>query len=253
MERKVVKIDEELCDGCGLCVPSCAEGAIQIIDGKAKLIDDSFCDGLGACLGECPQGAIEVEEREAVEFDEEAVKVHMAQQAREESAKVVEPGQEKKEAPAFVCPSARLLNLGESKQNADTASHETGPSKLSHWPVKLRLVPPQAPFLKDADLMLIADCVPFAYPDTHQKFLAGRKVVIGCPKFDDQAGDTEKLTNIIREGQIKSLTVVHMEVPCCFGYLQTCKEAVKTAGKNIPFNQVIIGVHGELKQELEVT
>jgi len=212
--RKIVKIDAEKCNGCGLCIPSCQEGALQIVDGKAKLLNETYCDGLGACLGECPQGAISIEERVAEEFDEEAAKTH---------------SEEKKEIPTIstVAPSS---------------------SMLSHWPIQLRLVNPKAPYFKDANLIVVADCVPFAYRDFHQDFLKGKSIVVGCPKLDDTQFYEEKLTEIFRQSRIKSVTVVNMEVPCCNGLHYIVKKAVECSGKNIPIEQVIIGIKGERKQ-----
>ncbi|OGL48235.1 MAG: 4Fe-4S ferredoxin [Candidatus Schekmanbacteria bacterium RBG_13_48_7] len=249
MKRKIVNIDEELCDGCGQCVPSCAEGAIQVIDGKARLISEVYCDGLGACLGECPQGAITIEEREAEDFDESAVKRHMSQQIHEQAKVTVNKQDHVHEGIPTMCPSARLMDLGrsEKKPASKVSASDAGISELKHWPVKLRLVPPQAPFLKDADLMLIADCVPFAFPDLHRTFLTDRSVIIGCPKFDDHDNDLERLTAILNTANLRSLTVVHMEVPCCFGYWNLCQQALKDSGKNIPFKQVIIGIRGGIK------
>jgi len=255
--RKIVHIDEELCDGCGLCVPSCAEGAIQIIDGKAKLVSEMYCDGLGACLGECPQGAITIEEREAVGFNEEAVTQHLAEE-------------EKAEAPAACgCPSATVTTLDRSEASPQAAcgcpsdsmttmergeapapaKSEAGPSTLAHWPVQLTLVPPGAPFLQGTDLLLAADCVPFAYPGFHQDFLSGHSLLIACPKLDDYPAHLAKLTEILRSSDIKSLTVVHMEVPCCFGIVQMGRQAVAASGKDIPLKEINISIRGDIKTD----
>ncbi len=245
--RKVIKIDQKKCNGCGLCVPACAEGAIRIIDGKAKLVNDSFCDGLGACLGECPEGAISFEEREAAEFDKAAVKIHLAKLELNPAIKLPEEGP--KDLP-HVCPSAKLLDLkNEFKLGlSESPTKEPIPSQLTHWPIKLNLVPPMAPFLQDSDLLLIADCVPFAYPEIHNNFLSGRSVVIGCPKFDDNEFYLQKLTGILTYSDIKSLTVVHMEVPCCFGFWHLGQQAIKGSGKDIPLYQKIIGVGGNIRK-----
>ncbi len=232
MKRNIVKIDEEKCNGCGLCVPSCAEGAIQIINGKAKLIADNLCDGLGACLGDCPQDAITIEQRDAKEFDEQAVA------ASQPAVKVpVRSGG---------CPSAQALKLSPPKKSLTTKT-EIGPSQLGNWPVQLKLVPPSAPFLAEADLLLAADCVPFAYPDFHQKFLVGKTLLIGCPKLDDVEAYGEKLTAILSQNNIQSLTVVRMEVPCCTGLVNLAQQALAASGKDIPFETVTIGIKGELK------
>jgi len=257
--RKIVRIDEELCDGCGECVPSCAEGAIQIIDGKARLIRDDYCDGLGACLGECPQGALSIEEREAPEYDEAAVGEHLAGQRPKTEAPrrkaVIRPLHEGF-APAGGCPSARLLDLREApaarppRRDARAGDVRTS-SALTHWPVKLKLVPPTAPFFRDAHLLLAADCAPFALASFHSGLLEDHAVVIGCPKFDDYVEARAKLTEILRSGGLRSLTVVTMEVPCCFGYWKMALEAAEAAGVSgsLPIRQVVIGVHGEILDE----
>ena len=250
--RKIVHIDEELCNGCGACVPSCAEGALQIIDGKARLVSEVYCDGLGACLGECPTGAITIEEREAEEFDEELVKEHLA---RQQPAKVEEdlpcgcPGPSVQEfgrtaAPAAGCPSARVTQFGGGATPA--ARSAPLPSALGHWPVQLTLVPPRAPFLQGADLVLAAHCVPFVYAGFHQDFLRGHSLVIACPKLDDFEAHLSKLTAILKQSDVRSLTVVHMEVPCCFGLVQMARQAAAASGKNIPVREVTIAVRGEV-------
>ena len=234
--RKIIKIDEEKCDGCGLCVPACPEGALQIIDGKAKLVKENFCDGLGACLGECPQGAITIEEREAEDFSEEAVKQHMEQ---EELAK--------EELPCG-CPSAMVTQFERQEVAESAQGEELSPqSMLSHWPIQLSLVPAFAPFLQGADLMLVADCVPFAYAGFHHDFLKGHAILVACPKLDDFQAHQRKLTEILRYSEVKSLTVMIMEVPCCFGLAHMAKQAILASGKDIPFKEVTIGVKGDLK------
>ena len=233
--RKIIKIDEEKCNGCGACVPACAEGALQIIDGKAKLVSETYCDGLGACLGECPQGAITIEERAAEEFDEEAVKLYL-----EEEKPTME------ELPCG-CSSATVTQF--EKQEARTVSPKEAadqPSMLSHWPVQLTLVPPTASFLQGADLVLAADCVPFAYASFHQDFLSNHSLLVACPKLDDFQAHLEKLADILRHSQVKSLTVVHMEVPCCSGLVYMVKQAMHLSGKDIPFKEVTIGIKGDL-------
>jgi NAD-dependent dihydropyrimidine dehydrogenase PreA subunit len=237
MVRKIIRIDESKCNGCGLCVPSCAEGALQIIDGKARLIKEQYCDGLGACLGECPEGALTIEERVADDFDEEAVELHLH---AEKPAPVVT-----EKAPCG-CPGEAVTQF--ARGAAETpAPVSVGESRLTHWPVQLTLVPPIAPFLQGADLLLTADCVPFAYPAFHQEFLTDHALVIACPKLDDFEAHLDKLTRILEQAQPKSLTVVHMEVPCCFGLVQMAKQALLASGRDIPFKEVTIGVRGEVK------
>lgn len=231
--RKIVHIDEEKCDGCGLCVPSCAEGAIQIIDGKARLVDKKFCDGLGACLGECPQDAITIEEREAPEFDEQAVEEHLHKTATE-----------KPKPPQFsACPSSAVRSLERDAQPAPSRLAST--SHLGNWPIQLHLVPPQAAFLKGADLLISADCVPFSYADFHQEFLKDKALLIGCPKLDDVHAYQEKLTQIFAEADIKSVTVLYMEVPCCFGLPHAVKQALAASGRDIPLREQVVGVKGD--------
>ena len=232
-KRKIVHIDEEKCNGCGLCIISCAEGALKIIDGKAKLVSEKYCDGLGACLGECPQGAITIEEREAEEFDEVAVEHHLAEQRKAEAT-----------LPCG-CPSTTVTDFGKHEAKG-TASGQVArqESTLGHWPVQLRLVPPNASFLQDADLLLTADCVPFAYPNFHTDFLKDHAVLVACPKLDDFDAHLDKLTQIIRQAGLNSITVMHMEVPCCTGLVYMAKEAIKASGKNVPLSDVTIGVKG---------
>lgn len=239
--RKVVTIDEEKCNGCGACVPACAEGALEIVNGKARLVSERYCDGLGACLGECPQGAITIEERESAEFSEEAVKVHLAH-ARAEVSEELPCG----------CPAttvAQFARQADTRAPSHRAPVAQPKAMLSHWPIQLPLVPPSAPFLRNADLVLAADCVPFAYADFHQQFLKDHAVVVGCPKLDDFQAHLRKMTDILRQSSIRSLTVLHMEVPCCFGLVQLAKQALRLSGKDIPFRAVTIGVKGEMKSE----
>ena len=232
--RKVISIDEEKCNGCGLCVPACVEGALQIVDGKAKLISETYCDGLGACLGECPQGAITIAEREAEEFDEVATKHHM------------EPN-EPTELPCG-CPSTTVAQF-ESQATAGVAPGTVPyqPPMLRQWPVQLSLVPPTAPFLQGTDLLLVADCVPFAYAGFHQDFLKDHSLLVACPKLDDFPAHLKKLTDILSHSPVKNLTVVHMEVPCCFGLVQMAKQAILASGRDIPFREVTVGVRGEVR------
>ena len=234
--RKIVKIDEEKCDGCGVCVPACVEGALQIIDGKARLVSERYCDGLGACLGECPQGAITIEEREAKGFDEEAVAQHLP--SKERISDKLPCG----------CPSATVTQFErQTKAGVPKIARATPESRLTHWPVQLALVPPSAPFLQGADLVLAADCVPFAYAGFHQDFLGDNALVVACPKLDDFQAHQSKLTEILRHSQIKSLTVVHMEVPCCSGLVHMAKQAILASGKDIPLREITIGIKGDRK------
>jgi len=253
--REVVRIDEKKCNGCGVCVPACAEGALQIIDGKAKLVSDKYCDGLGACLGECPQGAITVEEREAEEFNEEEAKhhLHAKQQAEEKvpcgcpSAAVAQFGKTEEPLPCG-CSSATVTQF-ERPRTAGAAQREEmcHQSMLKHWPVQLTLVPPGAPFLQEADLVLAADCVPFAYAGFHNDFLKEHALLVACPKLDDFQAHLSKLAEILRRSDVRSLTVVHMEVHCCSGLMHMAKQAIRLSGKDIPLKEVTIGIKGERK------
>lgn len=251
--RKVIKFDEDLCNGCGLCVPSCAEGAIQIIDGKAKLVADKYCDGLGACLGECPQGAITFEERPADEFDMTAVEERlrgMGKSLEEHNARHKQHASEKPahRPHAGGCPGSRMLDFTNVEPEDDVPGDAPKlRSQLRQWPVKLNLVNPSAPYFRDADLVLAADCSAFAFASFHPDILKGRSLAIGCPKFDDVQRYIDKLTAIIEEGGIRSIKVVHMEVPCCLGLLYAAQEAVRASGKDIPVESVVISIRGEIK------
>lgn len=236
--RKIVKIDESKCNGCGICVPSCAEGAIQVIDGKARLVSEIYCDGLGACLRECPLGAITIEERPAENFDEEATKRHLTEMAQE------------KESLPCGCPSSRVSQFEPSPVPEPAVRQTANPeqkTELRHWPIQLTLVPPKAPFLQGSDLLLAADCAPFAYPGFHSDFMKGRTLLIACPKLDDMQSHIQKLTDILRQSKIKRLTVLHMEVPCCFGLVFMAKQALLNSGKDIPLSEITLGVKGEVK------
>jgi NAD-dependent dihydropyrimidine dehydrogenase PreA subunit len=232
--RKIIRIDEELCNGCGLCVPSCAEGALQIIDGKARLVREQYCDGLGACLGECPEGALTIEEREAEDFDEEAVAHHL------------HPVVKEPELPCG-CPSATVAQF-QRKAPEQPESGAAGPiaSRLAQWPVQLTLVPPSAPFLQGADILLAADCVPFAYADFHREFLPNRALLVACPKLDDFGAHLNKLVAVLQQAEPPSITVAHMEVPCCSGLVYMAQKAIEASGLNIPLYDVTIGVRGSI-------
>jgi NAD-dependent dihydropyrimidine dehydrogenase PreA subunit len=232
--RNIVKIDEEKCNGCGLCVNACAEGAIKIVDGKARLISETYCDGLGACIGHCPEDAITVETREAAEFDEEATRKHLAEQ------------QQDRTQADFVCPGLMAQQL---ENNADAPDERPAPavqSQLRHWPVQLKLVSPHAPCFANADLLLVADCVPFAMADFHNRFLKNHSVAVGCPKLDNSDFYVQKLTEILKANRLNSLTVIHMEVPCCFGLTHIAGEAVARSGIKMSFEDVTIDLHGNI-------
>lgn len=239
--RKIIEIDEEKCDGCGQCVPGCAEGALQVVDGKARIVADRYCDGLGACIGECPQGALHIIEREADEFDEEAVQAYLEEQAKET---------QEAPAPARGCPSSQVRIL--APFNSARVSPEPGaqageiPSELTHWPIQIRLIPPNAPFLKHADLLVLADCSAVAFPMVHQKLLKGKVVMMGCPKFDDAADYTERFKAIFEQAEINSVTVVYMEVPCCSALPMIVQKGLKKSGRKVPFLELVVGRSGEI-------
>jgi Pyruvate/2-oxoacid:ferredoxin oxidoreductase delta subunit len=242
--RRVVKIDEEKCNGCGLCIPNCAEGALRIVDGKAKLVSDKFCDGLGACLGHCPQDAIVIVERQAEDFDEKAVEAHLYK-----SRLHPQPELKPQPVPLTGCPSSRVMHLKAPEPEAETESTPRSASMLFQWPVQLKLVPVDAPYFQNADLLVAADCVPFAYPDFHRDFLKGKAVVVGCPKLDDIQNYREKLTEIFKANSIKSITLPFMEVPCCYGLVVATEDAIRASGKNIPLRKVKVGIRGETRSE----
>jgi NAD-dependent dihydropyrimidine dehydrogenase PreA subunit len=206
--RKIVKIDEKLCNGCGSCIPKCAEGALQLINGKAKVIRDLYCDGLGACLGHCPQGAITIVEREAEAFDQNAVQNHLA--------------------PA------------EAKSGKKTV--------LPQWPVKINLVPIEGSFYEGADLLIAADCAPVAYPKIHETLQPGKRIFIGCPKFDDASAYAQKLGEILKRNNISSITIAHMEVPCCSGLKWAVDKAIGISGKHVPTKRYVIAIGGGISE-----
>ncbi|MBT5021520.1 4Fe-4S binding protein [Candidatus Woesearchaeota archaeon] len=290
VKRKIIKINEDLCNGCGLCIPECPEGALQIIDGKVRLISDLFCDGLGACLGHCPQGAIETEEREAQPYDEnkvmeniikqgpntirahlEHLKDHGEMKFLKQAIEFLEENnipnpleEESKSAPAPLpcgCPGTMMRSLkkedsenynnelnkcdDEAQVNSSTQSTKQS-SELQQWPIQLRLLPVQAPFFEESDLLIAADCVGFAYPNFHSELLQGKSVVIGCPKLDDLESYDEKLTEIFKHNNIKSITVAIMEVPCCYGLKSAVEDAITASGKNIPLTTKVISLGGEI-------
>ncbi len=213
MKRKIVNIDENLCNGCGSCIPKCVEGALQIVNGKAKIIKETYCDGLGACLGQCPQGAITITEREAEAFSEAEVHEYIKNKAT---------------------------------QNPQTTVPTDLTPQKPQWPVKFNLVPPKAPFFENANLLIAADCAPIALKNFHEKFMTGKRVIIGCPKFNDARSYAEKLTDILKENNIASITVVHMEVPCCTGLKWAVNKAQEATGKHVPTKEYEVKVGGEI-------
>ena len=244
MKRNIIRIDEDLCNGCGQCVTSCAEGALAIVDGKAKLMNEVFCDGLGACIGDCPTGALVIEERDADAFDEDAVQTHLNP-----------PNPQPDTCTGFACPGTLARSLMKENESAPLQSFaessvaEPAVSHLGNWPVQLKLVPPTAPYLQGARILVCADCVPLAVPDFHKRYLKGRVAMIGCPKLDDIAYYQQKLTGIFSASSPASITVLRMEVPCCNGIAVAAVRARDEAGLDIPVDVHTIGIDGSITPE----
>ena len=247
-KRQIIEIDEDKCNGCGACIIACAEGALEIIDGKARLVGEVYCDGLGACLGECPEDALHIVEREVEEFDEVAVEHRLQEIGRDTGEPHPAPATPEPETLACGCPGSLARSLA-TIEAAPGPSRQRQQSRLGHWPVKLQLLQPGTPFLRGADLYLVADCAGIAYPQLHQKILAGHAVAIGCPKLDDLEAHIERLAAILREARPRSLNVVHMEVPCCRGFVFAAEQAVKRSGYDLPLGRMKIGASGELLED----
>ncbi len=252
MKRKIIKIDEDKCTGCGLCVPGCQEEAIKIIDGKAKLVGDVFCDGLGACLGECPEGALSIEEREADHFDEKIVQETIARKKRE-AAQATTHKPVPQSFGAFSpeshgCPGSAHA-VFERKVQA-TAHKGARQSELTHWPIQLHLVNPVAEFFSGKDVVLAADCVAYSLPDFHERFLKGKSLAIACPKLDEgQDVYVEKIRKMVEKSKINTLTVIMMEVPCCRGLIQIANAALQGANRKVPLKAIIVSTHGDVLSE----
>jgi ferredoxin len=240
VKRKIIKIDESLCTGCGDCITACAEGAIQLEGGKAKVISDSFCDGLGACLAVCPEGALTIDEREAEEFDLQAAKQHNHQKEVTISPCTV---------PISLTPQVRKIAEAEAaKGNPEPGTAADAASQLSSWPIQMRLVRPHAPYLKGASLLVAGDCTAFAYPGIQQEFLKGRVPLVGCPKLDENEPFVNRLSEIIRANDIKDITVLHMTVPCCAQLNRLVGDAIKRSGKDVPMKAYVVGIEGSLTE-----
>jgi len=253
MKRKIIKIDESLCDGCGVCIPSCPEGALKIIDGKARIVKESFCDGLGVCLGECPLGALAVVETETEEYDEAGVIEHIKQHAPEKfNAHIEHLNQHTNEIPrphhhrnnhGAGCPSSRVMVFD---TQTDVRTSDIVPSQLKQWPIQLHLVSPSAPYFKNADIAFVADCVPLAYGNFQNDFLSKYAIAIACPKLDDIDSYSEKIKNIVEQSKPRSIKVLIMEVPCCTGLLHITKHVVASVQPQIPLEVIVIGIKGDI-------
>lgn len=245
MIRKIIKINEELCNGCGLCVNACHESAIGLVDGKAKLLRDDYCDGLGNCLPVCPTNAISFEEREALEYNEEEVNHNIEKNKQLKQAEPKQPS----EKPAGGCPGSRVMNLVKQEPQSASAqeSRTASPSMLRQWPVQIQLVPPNAPYFNNANLLIAADCTAYAFGDFHQ-FMKNKITLIGCPKLDE-VDYSVKLTQILSQNQIKSITVIRMEVPCCGGIVHAVKTALINSGQMIPWSVITIGTDGTILED----
>jgi len=273
IQRDIIKINEDKCNGCGLCVPNCPEGALQIIDGKARLVSDLFCDGLGACIGNCPEGAISVEKREAEEYDERKVMENIIKQGKNTIKAHLEHlenhGADKyiKEAKDFLkergidipekkestktrsfCPGSKIMDFSREEKNQNEGGKRT--SELKQWPIQLHLVSPNAPYFVGKDVLLAADCTAFSIGDFHKDFLKGKTLIIACPKLDSNIDVyVEKLRKMIDESRINTLTVLVMEVPCCSSLLQIAKKALNSASRKIPIKLIVVGLNGEVLTE----
>ena len=236
--RKIIEIDEELCDGCGQCVPDCAEGSLIIENGKAKLVADKLCDGLGACLGSCPRGALKIIEKVTDDFDEEAVEEYLAEKAKSRQTTATIPM-------GGGCPSSHIETFTPQQPGTSRVSSGSDHSFLAQWPIQIRLIPPTAPFLKNSDLLVVADCTAVAAPHFQEKYVPGKTVMMGCPKFDDIEDYISRFTEIIQIADLQSITILIAEVPCCSGMVGIIKKAMESAGKSVPVEQITLSRRGE--------
>lgn len=247
IKRKIIEIDEERCTGCGQCAEACAEGAIAIINGKARLMSENYCDGLGACIGDCPEGALRIIERESEEFDPVAVGEHLKSETK--------PLPTDQDAPACGCPSQSIHMFPSSivgNGSSGEGPRAEVPSVLTHWPVQIGLIPPTAPFLQNAHLLIAADCTTLAYAGFHRDLLPGKVVMLGCPKFDDVEGYLRKFVEIFKSAGIRSITVVDMEVPCCSKLPLLVRKAVSLSGVELPIEEIVISRRGSILQKRKV-
>lgn len=277
--REVIRIDEEKCNGCGLCIPGCPEGALQVIEGKLKLVSELLCDGLGACIKECPQGAITIEKREAENYDEEKVMGNLARQGdgivQAHLQHLQDHGQNEyfkqatnylkrmdKEVPVLknkaeqfhACPGSQVIDFSENEKQAEGNEEKETPSQLKQWPIQLHLISPFAPYFQAKDVILSADCVAYALGAFHHRHLKGKSIAIACPKLDEgQESYSEKITSLVDDAKINSLTVMIMEVPCCGGLLSIAQAGLAAATRKIPIKLIVVGLQGEtLKEEWKI-
>jgi len=249
VNRKIIRIDEDLCTGCGDCVVACAEAALEVIDGKARVVNDIFCDGLGACIGECPEGALEIIEREALEFDEEEVEKRLESLNHKESIETEQVRQIVADhAQQCGCPSAQTMVFDEPEVQTELVGKI--PSALRQWPVQMHLINPGAPYYQGADVLLSADCVGFSYGDFHRDFLKQKSIAIACPKLDQgKEIYIEKIKSLIDDAKINTLTVAIMDVPCCSGLLGLAQEGAKRANRKVPIKYIVVGIQGNILKE----
>lgn len=237
--RDIIRIEESLCDGCGKCIIACAEGAIEIENGKARIVNDSFCDGLGACLGVCPKGALKIEQREAAEYDEASARLH----------KEIAGGNKLPHSTNFASPCIRPISLDRVHRQEQKMAKigEPGENELRGWPIQMRLVRPWAAYLQDSRLLIAGDCTAFAYPAIQQDFIRGRVVLVGCPKLDEADPFVEILVEILKRNNISDIAVLHMTVPCCSKICELVSRAIKLCGKDVPAKIYVVGIDGKLK------
>jgi ferredoxin len=249
VKRKIIKIDEDLCTGCGNCVVDCAEGALKVIDGKAKVMNEVFCDGLGACISGCPEGALEIIEREALEFDEEAVEKHLESIKNSKQAEVNQVEQIISEhTHQCGCPSAQTVVFEEPIEQTEVSGKIS--LALRQWPVQMHLINPRAPYYQGEDVLLSADCVGFSYGDFHRDFMKQKSIAIACPKLDQgKEVYIEKIKSLIDDAKINTLTVAIMEVPCCGGLLALAQEGAKRANRKVPIKYIVVGIQGNILKE----
>lgn len=253
-KRQIITIDEVKCNGCGQCITACSEGALKLVNGKARLVKEQFCDGFGDCIGECPTGALKIETVEAEAFDLGATKQHVEAERGRDGVKQLEAAQRihEQKHPAGGCPGSRMRMM--KKEASTPAPSQAVRSELEQWPVQIHLVQPGAPFFKNRELVVLSTCAPVAMPDVHQRFIRGRAVAVGCPKLDNTEDYATKLGDILSEPSIPKVIVVRMEVPCCGGLTMIVREAIKLSGRHdLQAEEVVVGLEGDIKQTTKIS